>query len=27
MPIIAEVPLGGVIKREWGCRRRPFLAI
>jgi len=27
MRTFAGVPLGGGIKREWGCRRRQFLAI
>ena len=25
--IFAEVPLGGGVKLQWGCRRRQFLAI
>jgi len=27
MQIFAEVPVGGGVKLEWGCRRRQFLAI
>jgi len=27
MQIFTGVPLGGGVKRQWGCQRRQFLAI